>query len=37
MWGAPPAPIEVYVGHKLKGMKATYGDGMGIDAMREAI
>ena len=35
--GAPPDPIEVYVGHKLKGMKATYGDGMGIDAMREAI
>ena len=35
--GAAPDPIEVYVGHKLKGMKATYGDGMSIDAMREAI
>lgn len=35
--GAAPDPIEVYVGHKLKGMKATYGDGYGIDALREAM
>ena len=35
--GAQPDPIEVYVGHKLKGMKSTYGDGYGIDALREAI
>ena len=35
--GAAPDPIDVYVGHELKGMKATYGDGYGIDALREAM
>ncbi len=29
--------MESYVGHSLKGMKATYGDGFGIDRFREVL
>ena len=35
--GAQPDPIEAYVGHKLGGMKATYGGGYGLDSLEEHI
>ena len=35
--GVPPDPIEAFCGHKLDGMKATYGNGYSVEAFREAV
>ena len=35
--GTQPEPIEVYCGHKLKGMKDVYGDGYSVESLRTAI
>ena len=35
--GAAADPIEAFCGHKLKGMKAVYGDGFSVEAFREAV
>lgn len=35
--GGPEDVIEAFVGHKLEGMKSTYGDGYSVERFREAI